>query len=109
MAGERGIPLLIDATASGGWLPVDVTEVHSISLLTLARTVWRTARWGCYTAMRVPLAPQLHGGVQQGGLRAGTENLAAIVGAGAASALPAIEVTPPNSNCMAVCWSGLNR
>ena len=47
-----------------------------------------------YRNPRVPLAPQLHGGVQQGGLRAGTETLAAIVGAGAASALPAIEVTP---------------
>ena len=95
LAGERGIPLLIDATASGGWLPVDVTA-HSISLLTLA-----PHRFGgpqgvgvLYRNPRVPLAPQLHGGVQQGGLRAGTENLAAIVGAGAASALPAIEVTP---------------
>ena len=95
LADERGIPLLIDATASGGWLPVDVTA-HSISLLTLA-----PHRFGgpqgvgvLYRNPRVPLAPQLHGGVQQGGLRAGTENLAAIVGAGAASALPAIEVTP---------------
>ena len=95
LAGERGIPLLIDATASGGWLPVDVTA-HSISLLTLA-----PHRFGgpqgvgvLYRNPRVPLAPQLHGGAQQDGLRAGTENLAAIVGAGAASALPAIEVTP---------------
>ena len=95
LAGERGIPLLIDATASGGWLPVDVTA-HSICLLTLA-----PHRFGgpqgvgvLYRNPRVPLAPQLHGGVQQGGLRAGTENLAAIVGAGAASTLPAIEVTP---------------
>ena len=95
LAGERGIPLLIDATASGGWLPVDVTA-HSICLLTLA-----PHRFGgpqgvgvLYRNPRVPLAPQLHGGVQQDGLRAGTENLAAIVGAGAASALPAIEVTP---------------
>ena len=95
LAGERGISLLIDATASGGWLPVDVAA-HSISLLTLA-----PHRFGgpqgvgvLYRNPRVPLASQLHGGVQQGGLRAGTENLAAIVGAGAASALPAIEVAP---------------
>ena len=74
---------------------MDVTA-HSISLLTLA-----PHRFGgpqgvglLFRNPRVPLAPQLHGGVQQGGLRAGTENLAAIVGAGAASALPAIEVTP---------------
>ena len=95
LASERGIPLLIDATASGGWLPVDVTA-HSISLLTLA-----PHRYGgpqgvgvLYRNPRVPLAPQLHGGIQQGGLRAGTENLAAIVGAGAASSLPTIEVAP---------------
>ena len=95
LAVERGIPLLIDATASGGWLPVDVAA-HSISLLTLA-----PHRFGgpqgvgvLYRNPRVPLASQLHGGIQQGGLRAGTENLAAIIGAGAASALPTIEVAP---------------
>ena len=95
VAAERGIPLLIDATASGGWLPVDV-EAHPISLLTLA-----PHRFGgpqgvgvLYRNRCVPLSPQLHGGGQQGGQRAGTENLAAIVGAGAAATLPVIEVGP---------------
>ena len=95
LAGERGIPLLVDATASGGWLPVDVAAIP-ISLLSLA-----PHRFGgpqgvgvLYRNPRVPLAPQVHGGVQQGGLRAGTENLAAIIGAGAAAALPTIEMGP---------------
>ena len=95
VAAERGIPLLIDATASGGWVPVDV-EAHPISLLTLA-----PHRFGgpqgvgvLYRNRCVPLSPQLHGGGQQGGQRAGTENLAAIVGAGAAATLPVIEVGP---------------
>ena len=95
VAAERGIPLLIDATASGGWVPVDV-EAHPISLLTLA-----PHRFGgpqgvgvLYRNPCVPLSPQLHGGGQQGGQRAGTENLAAIVGAGAAATLPVIEVGP---------------
>ena len=95
LAGKRGIPLLIDATASGGWLPVDIAAIP-ISLLSLA-----PHRFGgpqgvgvLYRNPRVPLAPQVHGGVQQGGLRAGTENLAAIIGAGAAAALPAIEMGP---------------
>ena len=95
VAAERGIPLLIDATASGGWVPVDV-EAHPISLLTLA-----PHRFGgpqgvgvLYRNRCVPLSPQLHGGGQQDGQRAGTENLAAIVGAGAAATLPVIEVGP---------------
>ena len=95
VAAERGIPLLIDATASGGWVPVDV-EAHPISLLTLA-----PHRFGgpqgvgvLYRNPCVPMSPQLHGGGQQGGQRAGTENLAAIVGAGAAATLPVIEVGP---------------
>ena len=95
VAAERGIPLLIDATASGGWVPIDV-EALPISLLTLA-----PHRFGgpqgvgvLYRNPCVPLSPQLHGGGQQGGQRAGTENLAAIVGAGAAATLPVIEVGP---------------
>ena len=95
VAAERGIPLLIDATASGGWVPIDV-EAHPISLLTLA-----PHRFGgpqgvgvLYRNPCVPMSPQLHGGGQQGGQRAGTENLAAIVGAGAAATLPVIEVGP---------------
>ena len=95
VAAERGIPLLIDATASGGWVPIDV-EALPISLLSLA-----PHRFGgpqgvgvLYRNPCVPLSPQLHGGRQQGGWRAGTENLAAIVGAGAAATLPVIEVGP---------------
>ena len=95
MAKERGIPFLVDATASGGWLPVDV-HAANISLLTLA-----PHRFGgpqgvgvLFRNRRVPLTPLLHGGVQEEGLRAGTENIAAIVGAGAAAALPAVDVAP---------------
>lgn len=95
LSNERGIPVLIDATASGGWLPTNVVETH-ISLLTLA-----PHRFGgpqgvgvLYRNPRVPLASLLHGGVQQDGLRAGTENISAIVGAGAAAALPPVDLAP---------------
>ena len=95
VAAERGIPLLIDATASGGWVPIDV-EALPISLLTLAphRFGGPQGVGALYRNPCVPLSPQLHGGGQQGGQRAGTENLAAIVGAGAAATLPVIEVGP---------------
>ena len=46
-----------------------------------------------YRNRRTSLAPILHGGAQEDGLRAGTENLAAIVGAGAAAALPSVDVS----------------
>jgi len=95
MAAERGIPFLVDATASGGWLPVDVRAAN-ISLLSLA-----PHRFGgpqgvgvLFRNRRVPMTPLFHGGVQEDGLRAGTENIAAIVGAGAAAELPAVNVVP---------------
>ena len=88
IATERGIPFLVDATASGGWLPIDV-QAANISLLSLAPHRFHGPQGVgvLYRNRRVPLAPQIHGGVQEDGLRAGTENIAAITGAGAAAAL----------------------
>ena len=74
LAMERGIPLLVDATAIGGWLPVDARP-EGVSLFTLA-----PHRFGGPQGVgvlcrdrRVPLSPMIHGGVQAEGLRAGTE------------------------------------
>ena len=93
MAAERGIPFFVDATASGGWLPVDV-QAANVSLLSLAPHRFHGPQGVgvLYRNRRVPLTPQMHGGVQEDGFRAGTENIAAIVGAGAAAALPAVDV-----------------
>ncbi|MDE2715114.1 MAG: cysteine desulfurase family protein [Verrucomicrobiota bacterium] len=93
-AAERGIPFLVDATASGGWLSVDVA-VANISLLSLAPHRFGGPQGAglLFRNRRTPLAPIIHGGAQEDGLRAGTENLAAIVGAGAAAALPAVDVS----------------
>ena len=94
IAAERGIPFLVDATASGGWLSVDVVAAN-ISLLTLAphRFGGPQGAGVLFRNRRIPLAPIIHGGAQEDGLRAGTENLAAIVGAGAAAALPTVDVS----------------
>ena len=88
MAAERGIPFFVDATASGGWLPIDV-QAANVSLLSLAPHRFHGPQGVgvLYRNRRVPLTPQMHGGVQEDGLRAGTENIMAIAGAGAASAL----------------------
>jgi len=95
IAVERGVPLLIDATASGGWLPINV-QTANISLLSLAphRFSGPQGVGILYRNRRVPLTPLLHGGVQEDGLRAGTENIPAIVGAGTATALPLPDVAP---------------
>ena len=95
LAIERGIPLLVDATAIGGWLPVDARP-EGVSLFTLA-----PHRFGGPQGVgvlcrdrRVPLSPLIHGGIQEEGLRAGTENVAAIVGAGVAAGLMPVDLAP---------------
>jgi len=94
IAANRGVPFLVDATASGGWLPIDV-QAANISLLTLAphRFGGPQGAGVLYRNRRTPLAPLIHGGTQEDGLRAGTENIAAIVGASAAAVLPLVDVT----------------
>jgi len=95
LATERGVPLLVDATAIGGWVPVDLRP-EGVSLLTLA-----PHRFGGPQGVgvlcrdrRTPITPLIHGGAQENGLRAGTENIVAIVGAGAAVGLPAVDLAP---------------
>jgi cysteine desulfurase len=83
---ERGIPLFVDATASGGWLPIDVQDLGA-SLLSLAlhRFYGPKGVGVLYRHRRARLESLMHGGVQEGGRRAGTENVAGIVGAGVAA------------------------
>ena len=95
LAAERGIPLLVDATAVTGWVPVDLRQ-EGVSLLTLA-----PHRFGGPQGVgvlcrdrRMPLTPLIHGGAQEDGWRAGTENVAAIAGAGVAIGLPPVNLAP---------------
>ncbi len=85
-AADKGIPLFVDAVASAGWLPIDV-QAMGISLLTLtAHRFYGPKGVGIlYRNRRVRLANLIHGGDQEGGRRAGTENVPAIVGGGVAA------------------------
>ena len=92
-AAEQGVPIFVDASASGGWVPIDVQSLP-ISLLSLAphRFFGPKGVGILYRQRRSRLASLIHGGVQEAGLRAGTENVPAIVGAGAAATLAAREL-----------------
>jgi len=86
IAQERGIPLFVDAVASAGWLPIDV-QMMGASLLSLSphRFYGPKGVGVLYRNRRARLSPVLHGGSQESNLRAGTENVPAIVGAGGAA------------------------
>jgi len=88
LAGDRGVPLLIDATTGGGWMPVDARE-WGVCLIALAphRFYGPKGVGVLYRNRRVSLMGISHGGSQEGGRRAGTENVPAIVGAGKAAVL----------------------
>ena len=86
LTGERGIPLFVDATASGGWLPIDVQQLGA-DLLALAphRFYGPKGAGVLYKNRRTRVENLIHGGMQENEFRAGTENVAAIVGAGVAA------------------------
>lgn len=85
-ASERGVPVFVDASASGGWLPLDVQSMGA-ALLSLAphRFYGPKGVGVLYRNRRARLTPLIHGGVQEGNRRAGTENVPGIIGAGLAA------------------------
>lgn len=85
IAAEKGVPLFVDAVASGGWLPIDVQALGA-SLLSLSphRFYGPKGVGILYRSRRARLLGIQHGGVQENGRRAGTENMPGIVGAGLA-------------------------
>jgi cysteine desulfurase len=85
LAAERGIPLYVDAEAAAGWVPVDVRALGASLLSFSAHTLHGPRGAGVlYRQRRVRLTPLVHGGTQEGGLRAGPVNVPAVVGAGLA-------------------------
>jgi cysteine desulfurase len=81
-----GVPLHVDAVQSAGLEPIDV-DALSVDLLTIsAHKIYGPKGVGAlYVREGVGLAPLIDGGPHEGGLRAGTLNVAGIVGLGAAA------------------------
>ena len=86
IAAEKGIPFYVDAEASAGWLPIDV-QAMGANLLSLSphRFYGPKGVGVLYRNKKARIVSMMHGGVQEGGRRAGTENVPAIIGAGLAS------------------------
>lgn len=88
IAADRGVPLHTDATQTVGKLPIDVSKSKVAALTLAAHKLHGPKGVGVlYIARGTRIRPQLLGGHQERDHRAGTENVAGIVGAGEAMKL----------------------
>lgn len=89
---ERGVLLHVDAVQAVGKLPVHVDELHCDLLSLSAHKIEGPQGVGAlYVRRGTSLEPLVHGGPQEGRRRAGTENVAGIVGLGEALRLAEAE------------------
>lgn len=89
---DRGVPLFVDAVAAAGWMEVDVQALGANLLSISPHRFYGPKGVGMlYRNRRVRLAPIQHGGRQEEDRRGGTENVAAIAGAGMAAEIAAKE------------------
>jgi cysteine desulfurase len=97
---ENGVIFHTDAVATVGNVPVDVNELN-VDLLSLSGVSLGAPKGtgALYFRKNVRLMPLIHGGIQEKGRRAGTENVPAIVGLGKASEVT-LEELPHKVNHM---------
>lgn len=90
---EKGVLLHTDAVCSAGTIPVDAAKL-GVDLLSLAGSQFHGPKGAAalYARKGVRLTPQIDGGIQENGRRAGTENIPAFVGLGKACAIAKSEM-----------------
>ncbi len=87
---EKGIPFHTDAVAAAGAVPLDVNDLGVDALSLASDLLYGPKGVGILWIRKgLRIMPLLDGGVQEGGRRGGTENVAGIVGMGRAAELAA--------------------
>jgi cysteine desulfurase len=93
MAAERGVPVLCDAVQAAGRIAFSVTELGASFVTLSAHKIGGPKGIGALVSKPGQgLSPLLAGGGQERRQRAGTENVAAIVGFGAAARIAKAEL-----------------
>ncbi|HEB86247.1 MAG TPA: aminotransferase class V-fold PLP-dependent enzyme [Gammaproteobacteria bacterium] len=97
IAHARGVLFHTDAVQAAGKIPIDIEELE-VDLLSLSGHKFHAAKGvgALYVRKGVELESLIHGGQQESGRRAGTENVPAIVGMGKAAelALQSLQKSP---------------
>lgn len=90
---EKGVLFHTDAVATTGWIPVNV-QTLGVDALSLSAHQFYGPKGAAALFLRkgVRIKPQIEGGIQEDGRRAGTENVPALVGLGKAAELATTEV-----------------
>ena len=103
MARERGIPFHTDAVQAVGKIPFSLRD-SEIDFLSLSGHKLHAPKGigVLYVKRGTPFAPFLTGGHQEDGRRAGTENVASIVGIGRACQLAADKMDEENGRVKAL-------
>lgn len=108
---EKLVPLYVDCEASAGWLPVDVREFGAALVSFSPHRFYGPKGVGVlYRNKKARLVSIIHGGVQEGGRRAGTENVPAIVGGGVAAEVAVAELESRAAHAAVLqrrLWDGL--
>jgi cysteine desulfurase len=90
LARQHGALVHCDAVQGAGKIPVDLRGLDADLLTLSAHKIYGPKGVGCLCVRRgTPMAPLVRGGGQERNRRAGTENVAGIVGFGAAARLAA--------------------
>lgn len=107
----RGVPLHVDAAQAVGSVSVSVAALGAALCSVSAHKVCGPKGVGAlYIARGVRIAPELHGGEQERGLRAGTQATHQIVGMGKAFELADPEAEAPRlARLRDRLWAGLER
>ncbi|TDU30741.1 cysteine desulfurase [Panacagrimonas perspica] len=93
LAHAKGALMHVDAVQAVGKIAVDILELDADLLSLSAHKIYGPKGSGALVVRsHVDLRPIQHGGAQERGLRGGTENVAAIVGFGAAAELARLEL-----------------